>query len=57
MVDQNMDEDSQSALPGEENISKLDGSEKESTQVHQTFAYTLLRLASMKECNWPMKHH
>lgn len=33
MTDQVMDEESQSALPNEENISKPDGSEKESTQV------------------------
>lgn len=44
MVDQNMDEDSQSALPAEENVSKPDGSEKESTQVHLSFAYILINL-------------
>lgn len=33
MVDQNMDEDSQSVLPAEENVSKPEGLEKESTQV------------------------
>lgn len=44
MVDQNMDEDSQSALPAEENVSKPDASEKESTQVHQSAAHIVLKL-------------
>lgn len=33
MVDQSLDESSQTALPAEENTSKPEGSEKESTQV------------------------
>lgn len=33
MVDQNIDDDSQSALPAEESGLKVEGSEKESTQV------------------------
>ena len=33
MADQIIDEDSQSALPNDESVSKPEGSEKESTQV------------------------
>lgn len=33
MADQTMDDDSQNALPADESISKVEGSEKDSTQV------------------------
>lgn len=39
MADQNMDDSSQNDQPIEENVSKPDGSEKESTQVHNVHIF------------------
>lgn len=41
MADQTMDEDSQSAAPADESASKVEGSEKDSTQV---FVIIVLRV-------------
>lgn len=39
MADQNIDEDSQIALPADEGVSKAEGSERESTQVTRILTY------------------
>lgn len=44
MVDQIIDEDSQTALPNDESASKPEGSEKESTQVW----YPVIKLTNSK---------
>lgn len=43
MADQTMDEDSQSAAPADESASKVEGSEKDSTQVFVYNSFARLR--------------